>query len=81
PARSRGVPQIEVTLDIDANGILDIPPSNKTTSKLSRITITNDKGRLSQEEIERMVNEAKKYKGMFLLLYGNFQYNLTCSFL
>ena len=55
--------QIEVTFDIDANGILNVSASDKTTGKSNRITITNDKGRLSKEEIERMVSEAEKYKG------------------
>ncbi|KAG1863783.1 heat shock cognate 70 [Suillus subluteus] len=62
PPAPRGVPQIEVTFDIDANGILNVSASDKTTGKSNRITITNDKGRLSAEEIERMVNEAEKYK-------------------
>ena len=62
PPAPRGVPQIEVTFDIDANGILNISASDKTTGKSNRITITNDKGRLSKEEIERMVNEAETYK-------------------
>ncbi|OAX37041.1 heat shock protein HSS1 [Rhizopogon vinicolor AM-OR11-026] len=62
PPAPRGVPQIEVTFDIDANGILNVSASDKTTGKSNRITITNDKGRLSKEEIERMVNEAEKYK-------------------
>ena len=60
----RGVPQVEVTFDMDANGILNVSAADKTTGKSSRITITNDKGRLSKEEIERMVNDAEKYKGM-----------------
>jgi len=63
PPAPRGVPQIEVTFDIDANGILNVSAADKTTGKSNRITITNDKGRLSKEEIERMVNEAEKYKG------------------
>ncbi|KAF7793070.1 hypothetical protein EIP86_004176 [Pleurotus ostreatoroseus] len=63
PPAPRGVPQIEVTFDIDANGILNVSASDKTTGKSNRITINNDKGRLSKEEIERMVNEAEKYKG------------------
>ena len=63
PPAPRGVPQIEVTFDIDANGILNVSASDKTTGKSNRITITNDKGRLSKEEIERMVSEAEKYKG------------------
>ncbi|CAK5272447.1 unnamed protein product [Mycena citricolor] len=62
PPAPRGVPQVEVTFDIDANGIVNVSASDKTTGKSSRITITNDKGRLSQEEINRMVNEAEKYK-------------------
>jgi heat shock 70kDa protein 1/2/6/8 len=64
PPAPRGVPQIEVTFDIDANGILNVSAADKTTGKSNRITITNDKGRLSKEEIERMVNDAEKYKGM-----------------
>ncbi|KAJ7059286.1 heat shock cognate 70 [Mycena amicta] len=62
PPAPRGVPQIEVTFDIDANGILNVSAADKTTGKSSRITITNDKGRLSKEEIDRMINEAEKYK-------------------
>ena len=65
PPAPRGVPQIEVTFDIDANGILNVSASDKTTGKSNRITITNDKGRLSKEEIERMVQDAEKYKGEF----------------
>ena len=63
PPAPRGVPQVEVTFDIDANGILNVSASDKTTGKSNRITITNDKGRLSKEEIDRMVEEAEKYKG------------------
>jgi len=58
----RGVPQIEVTFDIDANGILNVSALDKTSGRSNKITITNDKGRLSKEEIDRMVNEAEKYK-------------------
>merc|ERR1711915_12742 len=61
PPAPRGVPQIEVTFDIDANGILNVSAVDKSTGKLNKITITNDKGRLSKEEIERMVQEAEKY--------------------
>ncbi|KAL1780491.1 heat shock cognate 70 kDa protein [Sigmodon hispidus] len=57
-----GVPQIEVTFDIDANGILNVSAVDKSTGKENKITITNDKGRLSKEDIERMVQEAEKYK-------------------
>jgi len=62
PPAPRGVPQIEVTFDIDANGILNVSASDKSTGKQNKITITNDKGRLSKEEIERMVNDAEKFK-------------------
>ncbi|KIK21341.1 hypothetical protein PISMIDRAFT_542522 [Pisolithus microcarpus 441] len=62
PPAPRAIPQIEVTFDIDANGILDVSASDKITGKSNCITITNDKGRLSKEEIERMVSEAEKYK-------------------
>merc|ERR1719446_1909742 len=58
----RGQPQIDVCFDIDANGILNVSATEKSTGKEQKITITNDKGRLSQEEIERMVQEAEKYK-------------------
>ncbi|XP_056416000.1 heat shock 70 kDa protein-like [Hyla sarda] len=57
-----GVPQIDVTFDIDANGILNVSAMDKSSGKQNKITITNDKGRLSKEEIERMVQEAEKYK-------------------
>merc|ERR1711991_1111456 len=62
PPAPRGVPQIEVTFDIDANGILNVSAADKSTGKENKITITNDKGRLSKEEIERMVNDAEKFK-------------------
>ncbi|KAM3872009.1 heat shock 70 kDa protein 1-like [Diretmus argenteus] len=62
PPAPRGVPQVDVTFDIDANGILNVSAVDKSTGKENKITITNDKGRLSKEEIERMVNEAEKYK-------------------
>jgi len=62
PPAPRGVPQIEITYDIDANGILNVSASDKSTGKSNQITITNDKGRLSQEDIDRMVSEAEKYK-------------------
>jgi heat shock protein 5 len=55
------VPQIEVTFEIDANGILNVGAEDKGTGKSEKITITNDKGRLSQEEIERMVEEAEEF--------------------
>jgi len=62
PPMPRGKPQIEVTFDIDANGILQVSAVDKTTGKSNKITITNDKGRLSKEQIERMVAEAEKFK-------------------
>lgn len=62
PPAPRGVPQINVVFDIDANGILNVSAEDKTTGIKNKITITNDKGRLSKEEIERMVQEAEKYK-------------------
>jgi heat shock protein 1/8 len=57
----RGVPQVEVTFDIDANGIMNVAAADKGTGKSEKITIKNDKGRLSKEEIERMLNDAEKY--------------------
>jgi len=62
PPAPRGVPQIEVTFDIDDNGILNVSAADKSTGKENKITITNDKGRLSKEDIEKMVNDAEKYK-------------------
>nr|XP_009399566.2 PREDICTED: heat shock 70 kDa protein-like [Musa acuminata subsp. malaccensis] len=62
PPAPRGVPQINVTFDIDANGILNVSAEDKTAGVKNKITITNDKGRLSKDEIERMVKDAEKYK-------------------
>ena len=61
PPMPRGVPQIEVSFDVDANGILNVSAAEKSTGKSNKITITNDKGRLSKEDIERMVQEAEKH--------------------
>lgn len=57
----RGVPKINVTFEIDANGILDVSAEDKTTLKKNKVTITYDVGRLSAEEIERMIQEADEY--------------------
>ncbi|AJQ01094.1 Ssa3p [Saccharomyces cerevisiae YJM270] len=62
PPAPRGVPQIDVAFDIDANGILNVSALEKGTGKSNKITITNDKGRLSKDDIDRMVSEAEKYR-------------------
>merc|ERR1712211_139592 len=62
PPAPRGVPQIEVTFDVDANGILNVSAVEKGSGKIEKITITNDKGRLSNDEIEKMVNDAETFK-------------------
>ena len=62
PPAPRGVPQIEVTFDVDPNGILNVSAVDKSLCKESKITFTNDKGRLSKEELERMVSDAEKFK-------------------
>merc|ERR1712113_871222 len=62
PPAPRGVPQIEVAFDLDSNGILNMGAADKTTGKSNKITITNEKGRLSKDDIERMVKEAEEFK-------------------
>ena len=62
PPAPRGVPQIEVTFDVDSNGILNVSACDKASGKSEKITIKNDKGRLSQEDIDRMVDDSEKYK-------------------
>jgi len=62
PPMPRGQPQIEVSFDVDANGILNVNAMEKSTGKEQKITITNDKGRLTQADIEKMVADAEKYK-------------------
>lgn len=62
PPAPRGVPQIEVTSDIDAGGILSVTATDRSTGKANKITITNDKGRLSKEEVGKMACEAEQYK-------------------
>eukprot|EP00029_Vermamoeba_vermiformis_P014069 TRINITY_DN90_c0_g1_i1.p1 TRINITY_DN90_c0_g1~~TRINITY_DN90_c0_g1_i1.p1 ORF type:complete len:652 (-),score=270.03 TRINITY_DN90_c0_g1_i1:119-2074(-) len=62
PPMPRGVPQIEVTFDIDSNGILQVSAIDRTTGRSNKITITGEKGRLTTAEIERMMNEAERFK-------------------
>lgn len=62
PPAPRGIPKIEITLDIDANGILNVNAEEKGTGKASKITITNDQNKFSKEQIEEMVKAAEKYK-------------------
>jgi L1 cell adhesion molecule like protein len=62
PPAPRGTPQIEVSFDIDTNGILEVSAMEKGTGKRSNIQIKNDKGRLSKEDIERMVQESERFK-------------------
>jgi heat shock protein 1/8 len=62
PPAPRGVPQIEVTFDLDANGILNVSAEDKSTGNKNKITITNDTGRLTKEQIERMVADAEKFR-------------------
>merc|ERR1712188_23432 len=61
PPAPRGVPQIEVTFDLDANGVMNVSAKDKAGGSENTITITNDKGRLSESDIERMVAEAEQY--------------------
>jgi heat shock protein 5 len=61
PPAARGVPQIEVTFEIDENSILSVSATEKGTGKVETITITNDKGRLSKEEIDAMIKDAEKF--------------------
>ena len=62
PPMPRGTPQVEVSFDVDANGILNVTAAEKSTGKSQKITITNDKGRLSKDDIERMVQDAAKFE-------------------
>ena len=62
PPMPRGIPQIEISYDIDANGILNVKAMEKSSGKTNNITVTNDKGRLSEEDIDKMVKEAEEYK-------------------
>ncbi|GER24888.1 heat shock 70 kDa protein [Striga asiatica] len=62
PSAPTGVPQMNVTFDIDANGILNVTEEDKTAGVKNKITIANDKGRLGKEDIEKMVKDAERYK-------------------
>ena len=62
PPMPRGVPEIEISYDLDANGILNVTALEKSTGKSDKITVTNDKGRLSKEDIDKMVEEAEKFR-------------------
>lgn len=73
PPAPRGVPQIEISFDIDSNGILNVNAQDKSTKKTNSITITNEKGRLSKKDIERMVEEAEKFREQDEKAQGNIQ--------
>ena len=73
PPAPRGTPQIEVTFEVDANGILQVSAEDKGTGKSEKITITAEKGRLSPEEIERMVQEAEEYADEDKAVMGRIQ--------
>ena len=62
PPAPRGVPQIEVTFEVDSNGILKVSAHDKGTGKSQSVTITNDRERLSQKEIDRLIAEAEKFE-------------------
>ena len=62
PPMPRGIPQIEITYDLDANGILNVAAAEKSTGKSNKITITNDKGRLSKEQVDQMIAEAAEHE-------------------
>ena len=62
PPMPRGKPQVEVTFEVDANGILNVGAAEKSSGKAENITITNEKGRLSKEDIEKMVRDAEHFK-------------------
>ncbi|XP_054770049.2 heat shock 70 kDa protein IV-like [Lytechinus pictus] len=62
PPAPRGVPKIEVSFDIDANGIMNVTAKDESTGRSNKVTITNDSGRLSKDDIDRMVNDAERFK-------------------
>ena len=71
PPMPRGQPQIEVTFDLDVNSILNVTAVEKSTGHNNKIVITNDKGRLSKEDIDRLVKEAEKFKELKLKINLN----------
>ena len=73
PAMPRGVPQIEITYDVDANGILHVSAEEKSSGRKEKIEVTNDKGRLSAEDIQRMVDEAERFKESDLKLKEQYE--------
>ena len=73
PAMPRGVPQIEIIYDVDANGILHVSAEEKSSGKKEKIEVTNDKGRLSAEDIQRMVDEAEQFKEADLKLKEQYE--------
>lgn len=81
PAAPRGVPQIEVSFELDANGILKVSAGDKGTGKSETITINNDKGRLSQEEIDRMIAEAQEVRTnrRVFVTFKSYPLNLSSS--
>ena len=78
PPAPCGVAQVEITFDLDANNILRVSASDRTTGNYNSLTITNDKGRLSKEEIDRMVREAEMYKGK-ITIFAYITYILDSS--
>lgn len=62
PPAPRGVPQVKVNVDIDANDILRASATDRSTGKANKITITHDKGQLTKEEVQRMVHESEQHK-------------------
>merc|ERR1712027_133069 len=73
PPAPRGVPQIEVTFEIDANGILVVSAEDKGTGSKEKITITNDQNRLTPEDIEKMINDAEKFAVEYAKLKGKLE--------
>ena len=78
PPAPCGVAQVEITFDLDANSILRVSASDRTTGNYNSLTITNNKGRLSKEEIDRMVREAEMYKGK-IMIFAYIAYILDSS--